>query len=91
MPCREQTRLFNVYRAKVAAYSTCVNDLTLMCGKVTVQEYVRLLAAADRARTASEVARLALDRHMEEHDYLITGFATRARTMPPSSSDSGIV
>jgi hypothetical protein len=55
MPCEEQTRLFNIYRAKVAAYSASVNDLTLMRGKITLQEYSRLLGAADNARTVSEV------------------------------------
>jgi hypothetical protein len=68
MPCNEQTLLFNVYRAKVEAYSASVNDLTLMRDKIPKEDYDRLAAITEQTRTASEVARLALDRHTQEHD-----------------------
>jgi len=63
VPCKELTLLLNVYKAKVAAYSTTVNDLSVTRGKISMQEYNRLLVVSETARTASEVARLALDRH----------------------------
>jgi hypothetical protein len=67
MPCNEQTLLLNVYRAKVAAYSTSVNDLTLTRDKISKEDYDRLADVTDKARTASEVAWRALDRHTQEH------------------------
>jgi len=67
MPCKQQTLLLNVYRAKVTAYSASVNDLSVTRGKIQIQEYERLLVVSDKARIASEAARLALDRHSKEH------------------------
>jgi len=63
MPCKEQALLLTVYRAKVSAYSASVNDLTLTRGRITFPEYSRLLAASEKARRASETARLALTEH----------------------------
>jgi hypothetical protein len=67
VPCKEQTLLLNVYRAKVVAYSASVNDLTVMRGKISKEDYDRLADVTDKARTASEAARLALYRHTQEH------------------------
>jgi hypothetical protein len=67
MPCNERTLLLNVYRAKVAAYSASVNDLTLTRDKLPKEDYDRLAAIMEQARTTSEVARLAIDRHTLEH------------------------
>jgi hypothetical protein len=67
VPCEEQARLLTVYRAKVAAYSASVNDLTLTRGKILKEDYDRLADVAEKARTASEVARLALGRHTQSH------------------------
>lgn len=63
MRCEEQNRLLNLYKAKVSAYSATVDDLTLTRGKISVEEYGRLLAAMERTRTVSKKARLALDQH----------------------------
>jgi hypothetical protein len=65
--CKEQHRLLNLYRAKVSAYSAAVNDLTLTRGKIMLQEYNRLAAVTEKARTDSEAAQRALDRHRREH------------------------
>jgi hypothetical protein len=67
MPREEQIRLLNLYKASVSNYSTSVNDLTVTRGKTSKHDYDRLVALRDKARTASEVARLALDRHTWEH------------------------
>jgi len=65
--CEERHRLLNLYGAKLSAYSTAVNDLTLTRGKIMLQEYNRLAAVTEKARAALEAARQALDRHTEEH------------------------
>jgi hypothetical protein len=67
VPCEKRARLLTFYRSTVSIYSASVNDLTLMRSMITLQEYSRLSAAVEKARMASETARLALDRHMEEH------------------------
>jgi hypothetical protein len=67
MACEEQHRLLALYKARVSAYSDAVNDLTLTRGKIMLQEYNRLAAVTEKARTASEAARRALDQHTEEH------------------------
>jgi hypothetical protein len=65
--CEEQARLLNFYRSTVSAYSATVNDLALVRGNATLQEYSSLLAVSERARTASETARLALEQHKYDH------------------------
>jgi hypothetical protein len=67
MLCNEQTLLLNVYRAKVAAYSAALDDLSLTRDKIPKEDYDLLAAAMEQARAASEVARLSLDRHTQEH------------------------
>ena len=68
MLCEDQTRLLNLYKAAVSHYSAMVHDLTLTRGKISKQEYHRLMAVTDKARVASERARLALDRHTYNTD-----------------------
>jgi hypothetical protein len=51
----------------VLAYSTTANDLAVTRGKISMQEYRRLLVVSDKARTASEAAHLALDQHAQEY------------------------
>jgi hypothetical protein len=65
--CEEQHRLLNLYRAKVSAYSAAVNDVTLTRDKIMLQEYYRLAAVTEKARTASEAALAELKRRTEEH------------------------
>jgi hypothetical protein len=67
MACEAQHRLLDLYTAKVSAYSAAVNDLTLTRSKIMLQEYNRLVAVTEKARTASQAARRALDQHTEEH------------------------
>jgi hypothetical protein len=67
MPCKERTLLLNVYRTKVAAYSAAVDDLSVTRDKIPKEDYDLLAAVMEQARAASEVARLALDRHTQAH------------------------
>ena len=67
MRCEEQNRLLKLYRAAVSEYSATVNDLAVTRGKITLQEYNRLLAVSEKARTGSEEGRLALEGHTQEH------------------------
>jgi hypothetical protein len=46
--CEEQNRLLKLYRAAVSEYSATVNDLAVTRGKITLQEYNRLLAVSEK-------------------------------------------
>jgi hypothetical protein len=67
MHCEEKYRLLNVYKAKVSVHSAALNDLALAFGKLSTQEYDRLWALADQARSDAEAASLALFEHTREH------------------------
>ena len=65
--CEEKTKLIEAYKVSVANYSTAVNDLNLTRGKISKPEYDHLLSNSEKARTASESARLELERHTRNH------------------------
>jgi hypothetical protein len=67
VPCAEKNRLLNLYQAKVSAHSAAVHDLILTRGKISKQEYERLWATAEKARTDSEASSLAVYRHTHDH------------------------
>ena len=68
MRCEEKTKLIKAYKVSVANYSTAVNDLNLTRGKISKPEYDRLFLMSETARTASEEARLDLDRHTQKRE-----------------------
>jgi hypothetical protein len=65
--CQEKHRLLTVYKAKVLIHAALLNDLTLMPLRFPKQEYERLWALAEKARTDSEAASLELFKHAHEH------------------------
>jgi hypothetical protein len=67
MPCEEKYSLLTLYKATVSAHSAAVHDLSLTRGKTLKHEYARLWQAAEKARTESEAASLALFQHNREH------------------------
>jgi hypothetical protein len=67
MPCEEQQRLRAFYQARVLAHGTAVNDQAVTRGKTSKQEFDRLCAATEKARTNLAASRLALQRHIQEH------------------------
>jgi len=67
MPCEEQQRLRAFYQARVLAHATAVNDQAVTRGKTSKQEFERLCATTEKARTDLETSSLALQRHIQEH------------------------
>jgi hypothetical protein len=67
MHCEEKYRLLSVYKAKVSAHSSAVNELAVTRGKVSKQNYTRLWALTENARSESEAASRALLQHTREH------------------------
>ena len=65
--CEERQRLRILYNAASKAHATAVNNVLVSRGKTTQQEYERVRALADDAKMARNAARLALQRHAEEH------------------------
>jgi hypothetical protein len=65
--CEEKHKLIEAYKSSVVNYATAVNDLNLTRGKTSTVEYNRFLLSSETARTASEKARLDLDRHSRKH------------------------
>jgi hypothetical protein len=67
MDCEEKYRLLSVYQAKLSAHSAAVDDLVVTGGKVSKQDYVRLWALTENARSESEAASRAFLQHTREH------------------------
>jgi hypothetical protein len=67
VPCKEKERLLALYKRSVFAHAAVVSDLTITRGKTPKREYDALWASAEKARTDTEVSRLALHRHKQEH------------------------
>jgi hypothetical protein len=65
--CNEKHQLIELFKAGVAHYSATVNDLNLTRGKISENEYDRLMSLVEEARVTSETARLTLDRHIQKH------------------------
>jgi hypothetical protein len=66
-PCEEKHRLRVLYNRACERYSATVNDLILVRGKTTKEEYNRVQRFVDEARDASNAAGLALEQHKQEH------------------------
>jgi hypothetical protein len=56
-----------LYNASAERYADAVNDLVVIRGKTTNEEYNRVRGFVDEARNARDAARLALQQHKQEH------------------------
>ena len=67
MECSECAGLRAEYERLERAYATAIDALAANVGIVRAGEYTWLRAAADEARSDSEVARLELEKHKRIH------------------------
>jgi len=65
--CEEKLRLRDVCAAATRCCDTAVNEITLVRGKTTRDEYDRLRAVVHDRRNARSLARQALGQHKQEH------------------------
>lgn len=65
--CQEKTRLLEEFRESLRLFGLAVRALASARPSATKTEYERLKISSEQARKKSEEARLALDRHVEEH------------------------
>lgn len=68
MVCKEKTRLVNEYEMKTNKFAAVLTELHQKMGTSLKAEYDRLQLLVDEARIQSEQARLALERHIAEHN-----------------------
>jgi hypothetical protein len=67
MHCEEKYRLLDLYKATLAAHSAAVNDMVLVRGQTSKEEYERLWVLSEKARRDSEAASEVLFQHTREH------------------------
>lgn len=65
--CKEQRRLLDLYKTAVASYCAAVNDTAVTRGRLTIDDFDRLLARTKDAEHIVDRAREALDKHKAEH------------------------
>ena len=65
--CAEKLRLRTLYGEALKCRDGAINDMLLVRGQVSKEEYERIRALADEARAALNLARQALERHKHEH------------------------
>lgn len=65
LSCEEKVRLLTAYNDTTADYAAAVGEMTRF--HISAELLERLRVIAEKARKASEVARLELDRHIKEH------------------------
>jgi len=65
--CPEKANLLNEYDTAAAEFSRTVTVLNRRMGIMSREDYVRILRFSEQARIRSEQARLALERHVNEH------------------------
>jgi RNase P subunit RPR2 len=65
--CPDKEWLHHRYRIAVADYQRAFAVVNARLGTLKQADYEKLRAYIDQARTISENARTALDRHMAEH------------------------
>jgi hypothetical protein len=63
--CQEYRRLFEAYHQATSVHSRAVSDLSKAASGY--RDYPALWQACEKARLASERARIALDAHIAEH------------------------
>jgi hypothetical protein len=67
MLCEDKLRLLDHYKDAVLIYSMAVSDLTVIRGKTSNEEHTRLLAFAEKTRTASQAIHREFLEHAKEH------------------------
>jgi hypothetical protein len=67
MACEEKTRLMGEYETATKNFAGAVTELQRKMGTSQRAAYEGLRRVSDDARAKSEVARLALEAHIEEH------------------------
>jgi hypothetical protein len=65
--CDEKQRLRILYSQAVEIHCSAVDGMLQARGRVSKQEYDRLLTVRDEAKRVLNSARLALDQHKREH------------------------
>ncbi len=65
--CDEKERLISVYAKSSAELTHCIETLKSKEGTSTRQEYDALSRAVEDAHMANEQARLAFERHTQDH------------------------
>jgi hypothetical protein len=66
--CEEKLRLTRNYQEANARFSDAVSLLAQKMGTVPRDEYERVRHKAEQLRQDSEKARMALERHISQHD-----------------------
>ncbi|HEV8413561.1 MAG TPA: hypothetical protein VGQ49_08190 [Bryobacteraceae bacterium] len=67
LSCPEKLQLRTLYGEALKRRDGAINQVLLVRGKVSIQEYDRIRALADEARAALNLARRALEEHKENH------------------------
>ena len=67
LQCEEKARLRVLCRDAIKLRNKAVNDVLLVRGRATKEEYHRLRALADDARAGANRARQALEQHKDAH------------------------
>ena len=65
--CLKKLALAKDYQTLTAEYSRALEVLNERMGTLTKSEYHRLRRSAETARLQSEMARLAMEQHLQEH------------------------
>jgi hypothetical protein len=76
VPCEERRRLLDEYNEAARALSVAVQALAEPTGVASRDEYERVLRALLEAGVKSEQARMALEKHHEEHGCEVWGTLT---------------
>ena len=67
MLCEHKLRLIDLHKDATFLYSLAVTDLAVTRGKISQEEFERLLAFAQKTRTTAEALRHEFWKHAEEH------------------------
>jgi hypothetical protein len=66
-PCEERQRLRDAYERAAQEHLAAVNEVLGGRGRVPQEQYERVRAAADEAKSKRDLARLVLLQHKREH------------------------
>lgn len=66
-PCEERQRLRDAYERAAQEHLVAVNEVLGVRGRVPQEQYERVRAAADEAKSKRDIARLVLLQHTQEH------------------------
>ena len=65
--CEQKQRLLHKYETAVSEYSRSVSVLKNRLGVLEREEYVRIQRFTEEARVRAEEARIALEKHVQQH------------------------